>query len=228
MTGPVRAPLVVVALRAEDYAVRRGLPAPPIRVGLRARHRRALADRLCLADPHRPLIVAGLAGAVHPDLRPGDVVLADDVRSRTARPNDPPSEPHPANAYPVTAAPNDPPQGPHADDALLHELREAGLRVHVGPIVTTDHVVDGPERTNLRTTGALAVDMESAPILALAGNRRVIVVRVIADTPRYPLRHPAIVLAGIAGLHTLSRLGPPLCRWSGTVGATLPKEARSR
>ena len=42
-----------------------------------------------------------------------------------------------------------------------------GCAVHTGPIVSTDHIVDRPaERARLAATGALAVDMESAPIVA--------------------------------------------------------------
>lgn len=242
MTGTVRAPLVAVALRAEDYAVRRGLPAPPIRVGLRARRRRALADRLRLADPRRPLVITGLSGALDPHLHPGDVVLADTC-SVTATPTNPPPGAHSVPAVP--SAPPDPRPGaraadacpltsvdpdrvdPHVDDVLLRELRATGLRVHVGPILTTNRMIDGPDRDRLGATGALAVDLESAHLLALAGPRRVVVVRVIADTPRYPLRHPAIVFAGLTGLRTLSRLGPPLCCWAAVAGTELPKEARS-
>ena len=41
-------------------------------------------------------------------------------------------------------------------------LRRAGLRVHIGPIVSGPRIVFGPERERLAATGAVAVDMESA------------------------------------------------------------------
>ena len=47
-------------------------------------------------------------------------------------------------------------------------LRRRGLTVRVGPIVSTPHLVKGPERrASLAATGALAVDMETAALLGV-------------------------------------------------------------
>ena len=40
-----------------------------------------------------------------------------------------------------------------------------GRTVHTGPLTGSDHVVRGHERAELRATGAIAVDMESAATL---------------------------------------------------------------
>ena len=68
---------------------------------------------------------------------------------------------------------------------LVAALRPQGLRVHIGPMVSIDHIVNsGAERERLARTGALAVDMESSAIVRAlhSSDVPVAVVRVIVDT----------------------------------------------
>jgi 4-hydroxy-3-methylbut-2-en-1-yl diphosphate reductase len=143
------------------------------------------------------LVVAGVAGGLSYELRAGDVVVASEVR-----------DPH-GRTLLRAAAP------------LAAELRAMGLRVHVGPIVSADHIVSSAaEREKLAATGALAVDMESAAIVRELGKRDVCVavVRVIVDTAHTPLARLSTVPAGIRALHVLRRTGPAFQTWAELAG----------
>jgi 4-hydroxy-3-methylbut-2-enyl diphosphate reductase len=136
------------------------------------------------------LAVAGVAGGIAEAVRSGDVVVATEV------------------------------SGPHGTIActgvstLAGHLRERGLTVHCGPIVSTDHVVAGAERMGLVHAGALAVDMESAALAAAAGDRPLAVVRVVVDTAREPLLDVATPRRALRALRRLRSVGPELDRWS--------------
>ena len=59
------------------------------------------------------------------------------------------------------------------DPAILAGvLRRGGLRVHIGPIVSSSGLVFGARRRELAQSGALAVDMESAWLAGDARDRR--------------------------------------------------------
>ena len=102
------------------------------------------------------------------------------------------------------------------DRELALSLRGNGFTVHHGVIADSDHVVGSAERTELARTGALAVDMESARLLALAGDRPRAVVRAIVDTPSRPLPGPATLGGGITALRRLAAIGPVLRHWAET------------
>jgi 4-hydroxy-3-methylbut-2-enyl diphosphate reductase len=104
------------------------------------------------------------------------------------------------------------------DDAVLAlSLRANGFTVHNGAIADSDHVVGSAERSELARTGALAVDMESAGLLALAGDRPCAVVRAVVDTPSRRLLGPATLSGGIAALRSLAAVGPVLRHWAETI-----------
>ncbi|MEN3307453.1 MAG: 4-hydroxy-3-methylbut-2-en-yl diphosphate reductase [Micromonosporaceae bacterium] len=138
------------------------------------------------------VLVAGVAGGLAPGLRAGDIVVASEVRSGDA----------PPVAIPSAVL-------------LAGALRRLGLRVHLGPVVSVDRVVDGPARRELAATGALAVDMESA---ALSAGRPAAVVRSIVDTTDHPLWRPGTVTRGVAGLRALRRAVPALELWARATG----------
>jgi 4-hydroxy-3-methylbut-2-enyl diphosphate reductase len=199
--APEQALVVAAPLGVEAHALRRGLPGGMVvRAGLRARYRHRVATALCERDP-AVLAVAGVAGALVPGLRPGDVVVASEVRS----------------ARGVLDCPSAP--------MVAAALRRAGLTPHIGPIVESDKVVDGAGRDPLAATGAIAVDMESARLLEVAGQRPSTVVRVVVDTPRQPLLHPASLPGGVVALARLSRIGPVLRQWASTVQSCSPQSA---
>jgi 4-hydroxy-3-methylbut-2-en-1-yl diphosphate reductase len=121
--------LICVALRIEARALRHA-GVPVVRTGVGPR--RAAAARL---PEHDALAVVGFGGAVGGGLRPGDLLVASEVRfrGRTWR-------------------------CPSAGD-LAAELRRDGLPARVGPLVTSDRLVTG------RLDDALAVDMETGALV---------------------------------------------------------------
>ncbi|HUK69346.1 MAG TPA: 4-hydroxy-3-methylbut-2-enyl diphosphate reductase [Streptosporangiaceae bacterium] len=143
-------------------------------------------------QPFRTMAVTGLGGALDRDLRPGEIVVATEVRAD-------------GGDWPVVECPSAP--------LLAGELRRAGLAARTGPVVTTAGLVHGPGRQRLAATGALVADMESAPLAAAAGGRPVAVLRAVSDGPGRPLLHPATVSGGVAALRALHRAGPVLRRW---------------
>ena len=139
-----------------------------------------------------PVAVAGVAGGLRPELRPGDVVVADELRTTDG------------------GAPRRLPGAP----LVAEELRRCGLNVHVGPVVSVTDLVRGARRTELAGSGALAVDMESAWFADRLGPRPLAVVRTIADTASH-----GRVRGGIPAMGALLRIRPSLERWGRALGA---------
>ena len=172
-------------LRTEWLALRPALDGQVRRTG----RSRALPE-----PPAGPVVVAGVAGALSPELRPGDLVVATRVIGPIADPTD---------VHELPAAP-----------LLAGALRRAGFRVHLGPVVTTERVIDDPAaRAELAaTTGAIAVDTESS--LLLRGAEHAVVVRAIVDTPDQRLLSLDMPARGLAALGALRKAGPVLADWS--------------
>ena len=153
---------VVTGLRAEA----RFLRGPNLRIGCSggsSERARAEAARL-LAEGAAGLVSFGLAGGLVPDLRPGDLFLSETVRLPEG-----------------SSFLADPPWRER-----LKVLFEKGeLRPRGGALVGSEQVVATPaHKHKLReTTGALAVDMESHEVAAIADAARIpfVVVRAIAD-----------------------------------------------
>jgi 4-hydroxy-3-methylbut-2-enyl diphosphate reductase len=188
--------LICTALGIEARALRHGLPAgPPDTTVLRTGIGPARAGRTAeVAGGFDALAVAGFGGALDDGLRPGDVLVADEVRFGDR----------------VFACPSAP--------LLAGELGRAGISAHVGPLVTCDRVVTGDERRRLAGTGARAVDMEAGPLARAADGRPFAVLRVIVDTPGRPLLRPATVRGGLAARTVLGEVGPVLARWAAAAG----------
>lgn len=136
-----------------------------------------------------PTVIAGVAGALAPEVRPADLVVAD--RLRTAEVD--------------VALPSAP--------LLAGELRRAGLTVHIGTVESTDHVVTGDERSRLAARGGMAVDTESAYLARNLDPRQLAVVRAVVDTGDDPLVHPGTFRRGITALRSLRRAAPVLQAW---------------
>jgi 4-hydroxy-3-methylbut-2-enyl diphosphate reductase len=184
--------LVAVPLRVERAALGGAVPDPFL-VG--RGHRRAALAALSIQSKvdkggYAGLLVTGTCGGLTDELAPGDLVVASEVRGPGAV---------------VQCA--DP--GP-----LAEALRKTGRSVHIGPIHTAAHLVDGAERASLAATGALAADTESVVLAVLAGSRPVFVVRAVSDTPRHPLRSVRIVRNGLSALRALRAAAPVLADWS--------------
>jgi 4-hydroxy-3-methylbut-2-en-1-yl diphosphate reductase len=183
--------LVAVPLRVERAALGGRLPGAFL-VG-RGTRRAAFAAVAIGSKLDRGgyagLLVTGTCGGLTDELAPGDLVVASEVRGAAV----------------VRCA--DP--GPLAD-----ALRQTGRSVHIGPIHTAAHLVDGAERAALAATGAIAVDTESVLLAVMAGSRPVLVVRAVSDSPRHPLRSVGIVRNGLSALRSLRAAAPVLADWS--------------
>ncbi|MFD2395946.1 hypothetical protein ACFSVJ_02250 [Prauserella oleivorans] len=128
MITPADDLIVVSPLMLEVGSVRRGLGRGcVVRAGPHARRAKRVAAAL-RQQPGRPVAVAGVAGALVDELKPGDVVVASEVRSAQGT--------HHCRSAPLLAT----------------CLRSLGLTVHVGPMVETDHVVWQPEGHDSRST----------------------------------------------------------------------------
>lgn len=200
MTGVVYAPS-----RREFAVLRPSMDTGTLRrsgVGRRA------ALRTARAAGAEPVVVAGIAGGLAPQLRTGDVVVGTEVRSPGHRGG----------------------PGPRAEcrgaPLLAAQLRRAGLTVHLGPVVSHPGLAYGAGRASLAATGALCVDMESAWLLA--GAAAGAVVRVVADPDGEPLLRPATVGRLRTALDTLARCGPVLQRWARATGPRQVMRAEPR
>jgi 4-hydroxy-3-methylbut-2-enyl diphosphate reductase len=178
--------LVLAPLWIEALAVRSALPGVKVRrTGMGAR-----AGQVAIGDVDA-VAVAGLCGAVDPDLRPGDVVLGTELRAEGREPI------------------------PCPGSALLAEpLRRLGLRPVAGPIHSAPRILPPHERAELWESGVLAVDMESAWVAEAAGERPLAVLRVVVDTAGRRLVSPRTVVAGIHGLWMLRRGAAALVDWA--------------
>jgi len=138
-----------------------------------------------------PLLIAGFCGAVDPDLEPGDIVLASELRGPTGTMRCP-------------------------DPAILAGVfRRGGLRVRVGPIASSQRLVVRERRRTLQRTGALAVDMESAWLAAATRAQPLVTLRVVLDTHRQELYRPFRTVAGAAvAYRTLRRASALAENWA--------------
>ena len=128
------------------------------------------------------------------------VVVADEVRG------------HPDGPFDVPSAP-----------LLAAALRDAGLTVPIGPIVSEPRVTYGAARARLAATGALAVDTETA-WLARRG-APFAAVRSIVDTADSPLWSLGTAWRGVAALRALRRAAPALRQWTTHQNPASPEDS---
>jgi 4-hydroxy-3-methylbut-2-enyl diphosphate reductase len=144
-----------------------------------------------------PTLIAGVAGALTNDIAPSDVIVATEIRHLSRA------------GQGVTLC--------SGAELVAGELRRLGMTVHLGPMVTTDHVVDSSEeRARLGATGAIAVDTESGLLAGHDG--QTVVVRVVVDTPALPLRRVGMPARGVRALTRLRRTAPAIDAWAKAVG----------
>jgi 4-hydroxy-3-methylbut-2-enyl diphosphate reductase len=166
--------IVLAPLSLEARAVRSGAPWARVhQIGMGPR-RAARSAQLASDTGGRAVLIAGFCGGLDPSLEPGDVVLATELRGPTG-----------------TTECDDP-------SILAGVLRRGGLRVHVGPIASSQRLVLGERRRALHRTGAVAVDMESAWLAPAARARPLVTLRVVVDTQRHELLRPLRTVAGAA------------------------------
>lgn len=200
---PDAAPLLIAcALGIEHLALRLGErggasgPVTVVRTGMGPRAAERSVGRV-LADPAlagAAVLATGFCAGLAPGMHPGDLVVAEETRDPRGT---------------VTCTGTAP---------LVKELTRAlpGRTVHTGPLTGSDHVVRGQERSDLRATGAIAVDMESAATLlsaVRAGERPVAAVRVVVDAPEHELVRIGTVRGGISAFRVLRSVLPTFFEW---------------
>ncbi len=202
-TQPAPAPLLIAcALGIEHFALRTGDksgaggPVAVLRSGMGPKAAERSVAR-ALADPAlagAAVLATGFCAGLAPGMHPGDLVVAEETRD---------------------------PRGSVAcvgTDLLVKELSRTlpGRVVHTGPLTGSDHVVRGVERSDLRATGAIAVDMESAATLLSAVRTRprpVAAVRVVVDAPEHELVRIGTVRGGISAFRVLRSVLPTFFEW---------------
>ncbi|MER6383530.1 1-hydroxy-2-methyl-2-butenyl 4-diphosphate reductase [Streptomyces sp. NPDC001250] len=200
---PAPAPLLIAcALGIEHLALRTGDrggadgPVSFLRTGMGPRAaERSVTRQLsgpALADA--AVLATGFCAGLAPGMHPGDLVVAEETRDPRAT---------------VACV---------GTELLVKELARLlpGRTVHTGPLTGSDHVVRGPERSQLLATGALAVDMESAATLFAAvrgGERPVAAVRVVVDAPEHELVRIGTLRGGISAFRVLRSVLPAFYEW---------------
>ncbi|MER5783529.1 1-hydroxy-2-methyl-2-butenyl 4-diphosphate reductase [Streptomyces mobaraensis] len=205
-TEPPAAPLLVAcALGIERLALRGGRhgaagSATILRTGMgpQAADRAVTAalggDGRYAALADAAVIATGFCAGLAPGMHPGDLVVADETRDTEGR---------------TECA---------GVELLAKELARVVPRrtIHTGPLVGSDHVVRGAERSALHASGALAVDMESAATLrsaVRAGPRPVAAVRVVVDAPEHELVRIGTLRGGISAFRVLRTVLPAFFAW---------------
>ncbi|AXI76767.1 phosphorylase family protein [Peterkaempfera bronchialis] len=219
--GPL---LVVCALGVERWALRGGdwtAPGMPARGAGRAlltatgmgpvRARRSVTALLSGGGSgYGALLATGFCAAAGPGIRPGDAVVAAEVRDEGQTSIGVPS-----------------------CGLLADALRARGLTVHLGRIHSADRVVRGAAaRRRLHDGGALGIDMETAAVLDAA--RRAApglpgaAVRIVVDTPEQELLRPGTVPSGVRAWRALRSAVPAFTAWHHALapqsGATDPTD----
>jgi 4-hydroxy-3-methylbut-2-enyl diphosphate reductase len=186
--------LVLAPMRVEEWMLRRGVPRDSIvRIGMGRAKSLASAERVQSREFDR-LVIAGVCGSLDPSFRPGDVLVPSEV-----------SAPDVGTTKCVV------------DETLLQELRGAGLNVRTGTLVSHEKLENNSKAVQRhQATGAVGVDMETAWLAPLAGDRPVIVLRVASDSPDKPVFHPGVVYWGTLSLRRLATVGRVLGEWART------------
>jgi 4-hydroxy-3-methylbut-2-enyl diphosphate reductase len=140
--------------------------------------------------------VAGFCGALDPSLKPGDVVVASELRSADG-----------SVTIPCPGA-----------GVIAGMLRRRGLPTHVGPIVSVKRPATGRTRRALGDNGAIAADMESVWLGQGAAGRPLVVARTVLDTPSRELWNPLATAIGVVrATRALYEVAAVLGDWAAAV-----------
>ncbi len=162
------------------------------------------------------LLSTGLAGALQPDLRPGEIILGEQILDQTS------SDPCPLPSSPL----------------LLRLARETAEALEIpyrqGTLLTSARILIEPEeKRGAGRSGALAADLESAAVAQIAFQARLpfLAIRVVSDTSDQRLGMDFNRLTGRKGevsplkvlltLLACPKVGPSLWRLKETSGAAL-------
>jgi 4-hydroxy-3-methylbut-2-en-1-yl diphosphate reductase len=186
IAAPLRIEVVLISSAARDVAVRK--------TGMGPVHSQAAAGALA-RTPGGALLVLGFCGGLDAESVPGEVIVAEAVRTAG-------DEGHsPERVVCVDA------------EGLAARLRSRGLKVRSGEIVCVSKIAVGERRAQLLAGGALAVDMESVWLAAGAAGRPFAVVRVVLDSPSHELLRPQATVGALRAARVLRRVAGALHDW---------------
>lgn len=185
-------------------------------------------EALSAKAPLRAVLSFGVAGALDPKLRAGDLLLADEVVSLV------PTSPDCGQTGRIAHF--------HCDAGLLADLRSKLNGAKSGALFGAERAIASPaDKTALhKATGAVAVDMESLAAAQFAARRNLpfIVLRAIADPASRTLPSCALVglrpdgstdaLAVLRALLTTPSEAPALIRVAHETGLALKALAVAR
>jgi 4-hydroxy-3-methylbut-2-enyl diphosphate reductase len=194
--------LVISPLGVEALAVRSAAPGLRVRTtGMGPRKAMAAVPRL-LKDPAVALVVVGFGGGLPAGSKLCEVVVASEVLT---------IDEHGRVAAESIRC--------EASGALGDALGEHGIEVCRGRVASVEQIITGEARARMESSGAVAVDMESAWVARAAKGRPFTVVRVLSDTPerelrqRLPVGPPLPTVAdGLRAMSTLRQVGAALGR----------------
>jgi 4-hydroxy-3-methylbut-2-en-1-yl diphosphate reductase len=138
------------------------------------------------------VVVAGFCGGLRPEIRLGDVVVASELHG-------------PAGVRMLPQM-----------SSLVDALRAAGLAVHVGPIIGSEHVALGDRRALYASDRALGVDMESYWLLESCTGPAA-VIRAVSDTAGAGFLGGMLPDGWLRAYRSLVRVGGVLEEWAGRV-----------
>ena len=196
--------MLCTPLRIEQAVLRRaGRSMRLVRTGMGPWRAAATAVALSSgSDPAlvAPVLIAGVGGGLTPQVRPGDVVVASEVRGSGAD----------GRRVEVPSAP-----------LLAGALRRLGLTVHIGPVSSVSRIAWAPAAAapTHPVSGLpcpLTVDMESAQFAVL--DVPFAVVRAIVDSTDHPLWHLGTLRRGMRALRVLRACQPALQWWAAATG----------
>ena len=138
-----------------------------------------------------PVALSGIAHRLDPDLAPGALVVATELRATDGSP----PRPLPAAAL------------------VANDLQRLGLHVRTGPLVSASSPLSVEEAESLAADGAIAWDMESAWLARQLPDHPIAVVRTIVETGR-----SGTTDAPLRGLGSLLGVRTSLERWARASG----------
>jgi len=157
-----------------QFAVFRGREVVFCRTGVGIANAHEAAERLLEHATPALVLSAGCAGAAHPDLRTGDLVLPDEIRSET-----------PTDRFLTSEKER---------SELERLIREEDLPYRVGPLTTLWNIAGKSAKEEIGSKGAACVDMETAAVAAVAEKAGIPLVslRVIFDPleEEFPSKEP--------------------------------------
>ncbi|HZO79557.1 MAG TPA: 4-hydroxy-3-methylbut-2-enyl diphosphate reductase [Solirubrobacteraceae bacterium] len=189
--------LLLAPMGIEAALVRRGAPDATVAVTGIGPRRASRAARRAAGHHAAGVAVTGFGGALAPELKPGDVVVASELVARDGKV---------LCRCPGAAV-------------IAGMLRRDGLNAHVGPVVSVHGPAFGRIRAALAETGALLADMESASLAPAAAGRPLAVVRVVLDTGGGQLRHPVAATSdALRAARALRAAAGVLSQWAREIG----------